>query len=41
MKEFDRKSVIEGYRQIVIPVEVDEVEIEKAWFLLRKRRRVI
>lgn len=38
MKESDRRSVIEGYRQVVIPVKVDEQEIEKAWNLLRKGR---
>ena len=38
MKESDRRSVIEGYRQVVIPVKVDEQEIEKAWDLLRKGR---
>lgn len=38
MEESDRRSVIEGYRQVVIPVKVDEREIEKAWDLLRKGR---
>ena len=38
MKESDRKAVIENYRQIMIPVEVDSKEVEKAWDSLRQRQ---
>ena len=38
MKSFDRRSVIDNYRKIVIPVEVSGKAIDASWDALRKKR---
>ncbi|MDO9593104.1 MAG: hypothetical protein Q7I98_08000 [Erysipelotrichaceae bacterium] len=39
MKEFDRKAVIDSYRQIINSVRVDKKVVEDAWQFLRDKRR--